>query len=186
MALDHNQLDKHYVHEPARLVFGKSNVPCTPTGDVFEGIVPGAIPFVPQSPYHEPPVVTGLQWGGPFHFYKQFWATHNLSHLADLVPPELLAGAHTYITLPLLITNGTHSAQDGKLQIVTPHGWSLQSDASPFHVEGSQTAPLHVWLIAPATEDAQWRDIRITATLGTESLPPVNLRVQVAATSLPE
>src|SRR5262249_37526524 len=51
---------------PIDFVLGKSHVPGSVTGDVFEGITPGRIAFVPATREPEPPrVALGVELGGP-------------------------------------------------------------------------------------------------------------------------
>src|SRR6266566_57182 len=71
-----------YLNEPVRFVLGKSLVKGSTTGDVFEGITPGTIPYVRARGY-EPIARQGasLEFGGPWAYYRAFWRSHNLDHL---------------------------------------------------------------------------------------------------------
>jgi hypothetical protein len=76
---------------PARLIFGKCLVGGSTTGDVFEGVIPGAIFWGRTSlPDQDKPKGVSLELGGPWKFYQEFWRVHNIEHLADLLPvPEM-------------------------------------------------------------------------------------------------
>src|SRR4029077_9516221 len=60
-----------------RFVLGKSLVGGTVTGDIFENIAPGAIPFARPSAAPEPerPEVSA-ELGGPWSYYAEFRRAH--------------------------------------------------------------------------------------------------------------
>src|SRR5205809_5674048 len=78
-----------YLSEPVRFVLGKSLVKGSTTGDVFEGITSGPIPYVRARGY-EPIARQGvsLEFGGPWAYYRAFWRSHNLDHLSQLLAPR--------------------------------------------------------------------------------------------------
>jgi hypothetical protein len=80
---------KEFSEMPIRLMWGKSLVGGTATGDVFEGIKAGPIPYARPRGYEPPAVGTSLELGGPWAFYRAFWPAHNLEHLANLYSPTL-------------------------------------------------------------------------------------------------
>ncbi len=98
-ALKNNDL--RYFDEPVRLIFGKSHVKSSITGDLFEGVEPNGIAYEPPPQFipHKAsrPV---LELGGPWRFYHAFWPAHNIEHLADLVPPEVEVGNSSTLTIP--------------------------------------------------------------------------------------
>jgi LmbE family N-acetylglucosaminyl deacetylase len=66
-ALDRDQVEKTYLAQPARMILGKSHVPCSRTGDVFEGVT-RAISFQRVTPHPFPEKSLRLQLGGAWHF----------------------------------------------------------------------------------------------------------------------
>ena len=93
--------DFKYFEPPVMLVFGKSHVRSTITGDIFEGIERGPVPFVPVHGYRpEQDAGLSIELGGPWSFYREFWKAHELEQLAGLLAtPEaaLAPGEHLHI-----------------------------------------------------------------------------------------
>src|SRR5512146_1645263 len=73
---------KEVMEAPVRFIFGKSLVGGTATGDIFEGISPGAILYHRASGY-EPPAraAVSIELGGPWAFYHQLWQAHEIEHV---------------------------------------------------------------------------------------------------------
>src|SRR5438270_11117168 len=69
---------KEFAEMPIRLIFGKSVVSGTPTGDVFEGITPNPAAYVRARGYEAPAPGLTFELGGPWAFYRQFWPAHNI------------------------------------------------------------------------------------------------------------
>src|ERR1700730_12590254 len=95
--------------QPVRLIFGKSLVGGTTTGDILESVSPGAIRFAPVRGF-QAAAHGGLSFelGGPWHFYRDFWKAHNIEHLAQLLPkPEVSMQAGATLHVPLLLRNDT-------------------------------------------------------------------------------
>src|SRR5467141_2222166 len=71
-------------------VLGKSLVGGSVTGDVFDSITPGAIPFARPDVSPEParPDLS-VELGGPYSFYAEFRRAHGLTSLPHPEPPEI-------------------------------------------------------------------------------------------------
>ncbi len=67
--------------DPVELIFGKSLVGGSRTGDVFEGVTPGPIPFTRVTPSGEE-TAHALELAGPWGFYDVFRREHGLTQLA--------------------------------------------------------------------------------------------------------
>ncbi len=91
-----------------RLVLGKSLVPGSTIGDVFEGTVGGPIEFKRTHGY-EPELRSGLtaELGGPWAFYRQFWKAHGLPTVPDIFSPQMKASVSAQAVIPLLLHNDT-------------------------------------------------------------------------------
>src|SRR5579872_6376243 len=70
--------------EPVQFIFGKSLVKSSTTGDILEGITPGAIPYAHVTGYR-PTEKSGLsvELAGPWSFYRDFWGAHDIPQLAN-------------------------------------------------------------------------------------------------------
>jgi hypothetical protein len=124
--------------------------------------------------------------GGPWHYYQQFWPAHGLEHLARLVPPEVMAGVETRVTLPILIENPGAQEVNGEIQVEAPPGWSLKSGAGTFHVHAGETYAGEVVVVAPRALSNAWQDIKVAASAGGQSFGNVAVRTQVVQWSLPQ
>jgi len=165
MASGSNALEKNDFREferPARLIFGKSLVGGSKTDDVFNGIVPGPIPFVAASvSAGKKHVGLSLELGGPWNFYNEFWRAHNLEHLADLLPVSEMALRLDvgYVHIPLLIGNGTDTPEEVTIAADLPEGWSDKGCYTTYPVRPGEVYPVRV-LLAPAdASEPGWHEI---------------------------
>jgi LmbE family N-acetylglucosaminyl deacetylase len=187
LALQKNDLTKTYLHLPVRLVFGKSHVDSSVTADVFAGVTPKRIAFHPAPAFTgEHPERPVVELGGPWYYYRQFWQAHNLEHLAKLVPPEILAGVSTQVTIPVLINNPSGSTLEGSLAAEFPANWELRAPAPSFRVQPGETYAASIVAVAPPKVDNSWRNVTISAQAGSRKLGSVSVRVQVGESSLPQ
>jgi LmbE family N-acetylglucosaminyl deacetylase len=187
VALEKNQVEKTYMQEPARFIFGKAHVPSSTEGDLWEGVSEKKLPFAPLPGFHARPT-QGVTFtlGGPWHYYQQFWQAHGIEHLARLVPPEIMAGVRTRVTLPVLLRNPGTQAIDGEVRVQVPSGWELLSGAGSFHAGAGETVAKEIIVTAPDALSGAWRDIKITASASGQSIGNVAVRTQVVQWSLPQ
>lgn len=186
-ALTNNTVEKTYLHEPAQFALGKSYVGADKTSDLFAGIAAEPVPYRAAPSFQpEPELRPKFELGGPWHFYSQFWKTHGIDQLAQLVPPEVAAGVSTPVAIPLLIENPGKQALEGTLKVNLPSGWTLRPGATSFEVPAGGQFSGRVIAVAPAAVDGNWRPIKISAEAGGASLGEVSVRVQVVNSSLPQ
>ena len=131
-------------------VRGKSLVGGTATGDIFEGITPDAVAFVPSPRAAETPV-TSLSVGlaGPWSFYDGFRRAHGLQ-LPHPEPPEIALQYGTALIVPLWIHNPLASSQKISLTVVLPAGWIVSAGAGDVIVGAKQTAATRIEIALPA------------------------------------
>src|SRR5208283_5008863 len=71
-------------------VRGKSLVGGSVTGDIFDGITPGAISFArPEAAPTPAEQEISVELAGPWNFYAEFRRAHGLTHLPHPEPPEI-------------------------------------------------------------------------------------------------
>src|SRR5260370_28390382 len=133
-----------------RFVLGKSLVAGSVTGDVFDGITPGAIPFARPEVTREParPELS-VELGGPYSFYTAFRRAHGLTNLPHAEPPEIALQAPGTLVIPLWIRNRTAKTQEITLSAVLPAGWSAQSGTGRVTVAAKQVAAARIEVILP-------------------------------------
>lgn len=175
------------LREPERFVLGKSLVKSTTTGDVFEGVTPGAIAYVPRSgyrPLHRDGI--SLQLGGPWAFYREFWRAQNIEHLAELVTPEVGVAGGQPLNVPLLIVNETDQAKAIRLMTELPEGWTEQTRFAEFPVAAHETYPVQLVLTSPAGRANEWQKITWKIEAEGKAAGSVELRVHLRSGGLPQ
>jgi LmbE family N-acetylglucosaminyl deacetylase len=180
--------DFKYFEEPVLLVFGKSNVRSTTTGDIFEGIAPGAAAFVPAPGYHaaEETGVT-LALGGPWSFYREFWKAHGLNHLAGLLAtPEVGIAPGEHLHLPVLLQNNTQEAQEVTLSATLPGGWTVAAGQAVYPVEAGGTYPVETVLVSPTKRDPAWQTVTWKAEAAGKTIGSITVRVNLTSGGLPQ
>src|SRR5690242_14518986 len=126
--------DQHYV-------LGKSLVGGSVTGDIFEGITRGAIPFTrPGPPPESARPDLSIELGGPWSFYAEFRRAHGLTNVPHPGPPEIALQGPGTLVIPLWLRNRTAKAQEITVSATRPAGWAIESGAGKFTVAAKQTA----------------------------------------------
>jgi LmbE family N-acetylglucosaminyl deacetylase len=180
--------------QPQDFVLGKSLVGGNVTGDIFEGITPGAIPFGPIQPASEPAKPDlGIELAGPWGFYAEFRRGHGLENLPHAEPPEIALQAGTTLVIPLWIRNQTDSAQEIALSVDVPSGWKVQSGDGKFRVAAKQVAAARVEIALPTLADdsggGKKQDAQEVTVRGESNGKPVGvvkLRVELRKKALPQ
>jgi LmbE family N-acetylglucosaminyl deacetylase len=183
---------------PVHLVFGKSLVGGSATGDVFEGVVPGPIPFVPARGY-QPETHTGLslELGGQFAYYREFYAAHNLERIANLEPIQEFgvtpggienkwAAPGGELPVPLLMHNYTDSAAQIDLTVDLPPGWTELEGSGQYPVAAHDQYPVEFRLMAPpkGTPEGKvgtWQQITWHARSAGQEIGAVTVKVYLEA-----
>src|SRR5947209_1633009 len=124
--MDETQIEKmatsdSFWTEALLFVLGKSLVGGSVTGDIFEGVTPGAIPFARPEVSPEPtrPELS-VELDGPYSFYSEFRRAHGLTNLPHPEPPEIALQAPGTLMIPLWVRNRTARTQEITLSAVLP------------------------------------------------------------------
>jgi len=179
--------------EDQHFVLGKSVVGGSMTGDIFENITPGAIPFARPEVTAEPvrPDLS-VELAGPWSFYAEFRRARGLTNLPHPEPPEIALQGPGTLVIPLWIRNRTAKTQELTLSAVLPAAWTVESGAGKFTVAAKQTAAarVEVNLPAPATEKdakkAEPQDVTIRAEANGQVIGEAKLRVELRKRALPQ
>ena len=182
------QGDFRYFQEPVRLAFGKSLVPSTTTGDIFEGVVAGPLAYAPPRGYRPlPRSGLSVELGGPWAFYRDFWRAHNLDHLAGLLPQpevEIISGANLH--LPLLIHNDTDSPAEVAITFSAPPGWKEIAGTARYPLAAHHTSPVQALFNSPPQAATEWQEISWEAEASGQKVARGKLRVHRASGGLPQ
>lgn len=177
--------DLHEYHQPVQLIMGKSLVKSTTTGDVFESVVPEAIPFAPPRGYQaESHQGISVELGSPWSFYRQFWPAHNVEHIGELHSPELSfkEGQDSPYSVNLLIRNDTDEPHEVALSANLPAGWQELRSLACYPVRAHSIYPIEATLMAPPTPSAKWQVVTWIADVDGTRAGSVSLRVFTAPT----
>jgi LmbE family N-acetylglucosaminyl deacetylase len=174
------------------LVLGKSLSGGTVTGDIFEGIRPGAIPFARPEASPEPsrPEIS-VELAGPWDYYAEFRRAHGLTHLPHPETPEIALQGGTDLVIPLWLRNQSSATQEINLAVNLPAGWTVESGTGKFTVAAKQTASTRIEVKLPMASDtagakAQPQEVSVHAETDGKAIGDVKLRVELRKRALPE
>jgi LmbE family N-acetylglucosaminyl deacetylase len=172
-----------------RLMLGKSHVKSSLTGDVFEGVSPDVISFVPPRGFQLPKRQgASLELGGAWAFYTDFWRAHNLDNLAQIIEPRIYIKGGRTLEVPLLLRNDTSDIQEVVLSLKTklPEGWGEESHPSRFAIEARKVYPVQVLISTPARPSEDWREIKYAIQIKGHEVSAIVLRVQLRSVAVPQ
>jgi len=178
---------KEFSEMPVQLIFGKSLVGGTKTGDVFEGINASPIAYVRAKGYE--PASSGqltIELGGPWAFYKTFWPAHNIEHIANLYTPEAQVAPDGTLWVPLLVHNDTDQTKQVNLRASLPAGWSQKPAATEYEVGAHDSYAIQLWITPSAAHKDTWQNLTWDAESGGSKVGTVKLRVDVVSNGLPQ
>ncbi len=195
--MDEAQIEKmatsdNFWTEALHFVLGKSLVCGSTTGDVFENVAAGAIPFVrPDVPPEPPRPELSVELGGPWSFYAEFRRAHGLTNLPHPEPPEIALQGHTAMVIPLWVRNRTGKTQEISLAATLPAGWTLQGGTGKFTVSAKQVEAARIEIMLPAfpeteTKKPELQEISVHAESNGQSIGEIKLRVELRKRALPQ
>jgi LmbE family N-acetylglucosaminyl deacetylase len=195
--MDEAQIEKMAISDGGgtdalHFVLGKSLVGGSTTGDIFEGVTPGAIPFARPDVSPEParPELS-VELGGPWSFYAEFRRAHGLANLPHPEPPEIALQAPGTVVIPLWVRNRTPKTQEITLSAALPAGWTAQSGTGKFTVAAKQVAAARIEVNLPTqaengTKKTEPQEISVHAESNGQSIGAVKLRVELRKRTLPQ
>ena len=172
---------------PVELIFGKSLVQSTPTADVFDGIQPQAPPF-DRLPSPNPKEHKGLsiEIGGPWNFYEDFWAAHDLTDLPKPEIPEIAVAAGTILQLPVILRDDDKEAAEVTLTTKLPDGWTLKNPLPHYKLSPGDILPIELEFTTPPKKTDQISELSCRAEAAGREIGTVKLRVKLVGGGLPQ
>jgi len=173
-------------------VLGKSLVGGSVTGDLFDGLTPGAIPFARSDVSPEPALPNlSVELGGPYSFYAEFRRAHGLTNLPHPEPPEIALQAPGTLVIPLWVRNRTAKTQEVTLSVALPTGWTTQDGTGKFTVAAKQVAATRIEITLPALAEngakkLEPQEISVHAESNGQSVGEIKLRVELRKRALPQ
>ncbi len=178
--------------ESLQFVLGKSLVGGSATGDIFEGITPGPIPFPSRSTSPAKTLAgVSVELGGPWSFYRGFRVAHGLENLPQPETPQIAVQAGGALQIPLWVSNATGAAQEVTLTAVVPQGWSVASGAGRYSIPAGDVAAVRVELTAPGlslpgSAPKEVSEVTVRAEANGQTIGTVRLRVAPRKRALPQ
>jgi len=171
---------------PTQLIFGKSNVGGSVTGDVFEGVKP-SIGFVRPATFSTT-ARTGvsIELGGPWNFYENFRRAHGLEKLPQAPEPEIAVATSTTLQIPVILRNDTSQPAEISLTMTMPDGWKLKDSLPSLKLEPGQISPIEIEVLVPATKSNQPAELTCKASADGRPTGSVTLRVGLRTGGLPQ
>lgn len=164
--------------DPTRFVFGKSLVGGDITGDIFQGVVPGPIPYAAPPGYHPPePQGISAEFGGPWAFYRRFWTAHGIDRLGELLKPEVSVGVSSRLSLPVLIHNKSKEERVASVTVDMPEGWKVERGTGRYASGPEETVPVELYLATPSKTEPAWHTV--TVHVEVPGTPAIDLPLKV-------
>jgi LmbE family N-acetylglucosaminyl deacetylase len=196
-AMDEAQLEKMITAEGGwtdalHFVLGKSLVGGSVTGDIFEGVTAGAIPFARPDVSSEPArLELSVELGGPWSYYSEFRRAHGLTNLPHPEPPEIALQAPGTLVIPLWVRNRTAKAQEITLSAALPAGWAALSGTGKFTAAAKQVAATRIEVNLPALAEnsekkTEPQEVMVHAEANGQSIGEIKLRVELRKRALPQ
>ena len=172
---------------PVELVFGRSLVPSTVTGDVFEGVQQQPLVFEKLlAPNAKERSGLSLEIGGPWNFYEDFRPAHDLTELPKADVPEIAVAAGTNLQLPIIIRNDDKSPAEVELTTTQPEGWTLKSPLPHYKVSPGDVAQLEVEFTTATKKSDQTSEVTCRAESRGREIGTVIVRVRLRSGGLPQ
>ena len=195
--MDEAQLEKMVLSDGGwgdalHFVLGKSVVGGSVTGEIFEGVTPGVIPFARPEVSSDParPEVS-VELAGPWSYYSEFRRAHGLTNLPHPEPPEIALQAPGSLVIPLWLRNETSRAREVTLSVTLPAGWTVQSGEGHFSVAPKQTAAARIAVNLPAppdpaTKKQELQEVTVRAESNGQVIGIVKLHFELRKRALPQ
>jgi len=171
--------------DPVELIFGKSLVGGSRTGDVFEGVTPAPIPFAGSVSSGEPPAHKSLELGGPWGFYDVFRREHGLTQLPKAAIPEIGINHGETLQIPLVVRNSSTTPQTIVVSVTAPPTWTVQDFTASISLAAGESSPVLVQVTTPIA-DTNAADVKCLAESNHQTIGEVELHVKLRAGGLPQ
>jgi hypothetical protein len=139
--------------EPMTLIFGQSWVKGTPSGDIFQGILPmveisATIDCVAEQFKARPTRTVQVSLGGPWRFYEEFRAKSCIRS-PTAKSPEIAIKSGSSLLIPLVFEYGKAQAVNVKIEVDTPAGWKVSKGEGEFKLPAGGRTDMYVEVATP-------------------------------------
>jgi len=85
-----------------------------------------------------------IEIGGPWAFYEDFRAAHDLPDLPKAAVPEIAVAAGSTLQLPVVLRNDDTTPAEITLSTILPDGWVLKNSLPHYSLAPGDVAPLEI------------------------------------------
>jgi LmbE family N-acetylglucosaminyl deacetylase len=172
---------------PVQFIFGKSVVPGSATGDIFEGVSATPIAyFRPSAPAAIEHGDVSAVIGGPWSFYLAFYRAHNLDQLPQAEAPEIAIAAGTTLQVPLILRNNTSEGAELSVVASLPEGWAQKDGSQRYLLSPGDVVPIQIELITPTKKSEQVTELAFRVTSVGRPIRLIKMHVRVGSGGLPQ
>ncbi|HUL14923.1 MAG TPA: hypothetical protein VLV88_02920, partial [Terriglobales bacterium] len=182
-------------HDPLTLIFGKSVTAGKATDEVFADLNqarsactrPGDLS---QTVLSMDSRSSAALLGGPWGFYRTFYARHCLDSLPAAKVPEIGVQAGSTVVIPLEVVRGAAMPLTAAVKADVPEGWRIVRGEGSFQLPPEEISHLNVEIQTPGLsaeggQKAQPQEIHLRVTSGSAS-DDITLRVLLQKSALPQ
>lgn len=180
--------------DPETLIFGKSEVPASPTEDIFAGIKPGPLPVEMHTMrYEDFASAKGDQLlaGGPWLYYVHFRAKHQLA-IPFAQHSEIAVKTGTTVAVPLHVQHADPlTPMNVTLSVEAPPGWKVVRGQGQFTLPAEASTDLRVEIDTPPLsaeelKKSQAEEVVVKGEVNGKTIGEVRLRVLLQGSALPQ
>jgi LmbE family N-acetylglucosaminyl deacetylase len=172
-----------------RLLLAKSHVGGPVTADVFAGVTPGEIAFVPTvRPSLVPDAGLSLSLDGAWRFYRDFWRAHAVADVLAHDRFDVSVRPASELRVPMRLRNATGKAAEVRLVRTSPlpPGWVETTIPARYPLGGDDVYRIEAVLTSPNAEAREPFALTYEATTPDGPVGTVTLHVVVRTGTMPQ
>ncbi len=127
-----------------------------------------------------------MEIGGPWNFYEDFRAAHDLTDLPKAEPPEIAVAAGTILQLPVILRDDGKDSAEVTLSLTLPEGWALKNPLPHYKLSPGDVFPIELELTTPPKKSDQISELSCRAEAAGHEIGVVKLRVRLGSGGLPQ
>jgi hypothetical protein len=91
-----------------------------------------------------------IELGGPFFFYRNFWRTHGIEHIAGVVGAEVDVTYGSYLHVPLILNSSWADTVSVTIRGKYPPGWKSAGGECICRLAPGESHPVELFVRCPA------------------------------------
>ena len=127
-----------------------------------------------------------MEMGGPWNFYEEFFAAHDLTDLPKAPTPEISVAAGTVLQLPVILRDDTKDPAEVTLSVTSPDGYTLKSPLPHYKLSPGDILAVEIEIATPSKKNDQISEVICHGEIGGHEFGSVKLRVKLVSGGLPQ